>query len=81
MKKLTAFVSILALSSAAVAGPVAKTGLTEKEIAALSKSQQQSQKVLDVQAGAWTDDYGAVVVVGIIGAAALAVGIVALADD
>ena len=81
MKKLTALLSIVALSSAVVAGPVARTGLTEQEIATLTKSQQKSQQVLQVQAGNWADDYGVVVVVGIISAAALTVGIVALAND
>jgi hypothetical protein len=81
MKKFIAVLTIAALSTTAVAGPVARKGLTEQEIASLSQSQQKSQKVLQVQAGHWADDYGGVVVVGIIAAGALAVGIVALADD
>jgi hypothetical protein len=80
MKKLIALLSITALSTA-VAGPVPKTGLTDQEIAKLNQSQQKSQKVLQVQAGDWADDYGGVVIVGLIAAGALAVGIVALAND
>ncbi len=81
MKKLTTFLSVLALSSVAVAGPVARTPVTEQEAARLTEAQQQSQQVLQVQAGTWTDDYGFCVLAGIVGVAALAVGIVALAND
>lgn len=81
MKKLVTLLSVVSLSSAVVAGPVAKTGLTEQEVAKLSQTQAQSQKALQVQAGSWTDDHGVVVVAAIVGVAALAVGIVALAND
>ena len=81
MKKLTTLLSVVAFSTAAVAGPVAKTPVTQQEAARLAATQQQSQKVMQVQAGAWADDYGVCVVAGIVGVAALAVGIVALAND
>jgi len=81
MKKLTTLFSVVALSSVAVAGPVAKTPVTSQEAARLTATEQKSQQVLEVQAGAWADDYGLCVIVGVIGVAALAVGIVALAND
>ena len=81
MKKLTTLLSVIALSSVAVAGPVAKTPVTSREAAQLTATQQRSQQVLQVQAGSWSDDYGLCVLAGIIGVAALAVGIVALAND
>jgi len=81
MKKLTTLLSVVALSTAAVAGPVAKTPVSQQEAAQLAATQQQSQQVLQVQAGYWADDYGLCVLAGIIGVAALAVGIVALAND
>jgi hypothetical protein len=81
MKKMITLLSVVALSSAAVAGPVAKTPVTSQEAAALAATQQKSQQVVQVQAGAWTDDYGLCVLVGVISVAALAVGIVALAND
>jgi hypothetical protein len=81
MKKLTTLLSVVALSSAAVAGPVAKTPVTSQEAVRLTATEKQSQQVLEVQAGAWADDYGLCVIVGVIGVAALAVGIVALAND
>lgn len=81
MKKLTTLLSVLALSTAAVAGPVAKTPVTQQEAARLAVTQQQSQQVLHVQAGEWADDYGVCTIAAIVGVAALAVGIVALAND
>ncbi|MFN0126528.1 MAG: hypothetical protein ACKV19_07585 [Verrucomicrobiales bacterium] len=81
MKKLTTLLSVIALSSTAIAGPVARTPVTEQEAARFSAAQQQSQQVLQVQAGTWADDYGLCVLAGIVGVAALAVGIVALAND
>jgi pyridoxine 5'-phosphate synthase PdxJ len=80
MKKTIAVFTITAFMGAAVAGPVPKEQLNQREIARLAQTQSQSQHVLQVQAGHWVDDYGVVVVVGIIAAAALAIGIVALAD-
>jgi hypothetical protein len=80
MKKLTTLLSVVAFSSVAVAGPVAKSPVTSQEAIQLTATQQQSQQVLHVQAGAWADDYGLCVIAGIVGVAALAVGIVAIAD-
>lgn len=79
MKKLTTLFSVVALSTASVAGPVSKAGLSQQEMAQLAQQQQQSQQVLQVQAGSMVDDTGVVVVAAIVGVAALAVGIVALA--
>ncbi|MDD1651390.1 MAG: hypothetical protein LUO80_13525 [Methylococcaceae bacterium] len=81
MKKLITLLSVVAFSSVAVAGPVAKTPVTQQEAARLAATQQQSQQVLQVQAGYWADDYGVCLLAGIIGVAALTVGIVALAND
>jgi len=81
MKKLTTLLSVVALSTAAVAGPVSKSAVTTQEAAEFAATQQQSQQVLQVQAGYWADDYGVCVIAGIVGVAALAVGIVALAND
>jgi hypothetical protein len=81
MKKLTTLLSVVALSTAAVAGPVSKSAVTAQEAAEFAATQQQSQQVLQVQAGYWADDYGVCVIAGIVGVAALAVGIVALAND
>ncbi len=81
MKKLTALITALAFSSAVVAGPVEKTALTSQDAVKLAHKQEQSKKVLEVQAGAWADDYGIVIVAAILSVAALAIGIVALADD
>jgi len=80
MKKLTTLLSVVAFSSVAVAGPVAKSPVTSQEAIQLTATQHQSQQVLQVQAGAWADDYGLCVIAGIVGVAALAVGIVAIAD-
>jgi hypothetical protein len=80
MKKLTSLVVATALCGASLAGPVPKERLNQKEIVQLAQTQQKSQQVLQVQAGTWTDDYGAVVVVGILAVAALTVGIIAIAD-
>lgn len=81
MKKLITLLSVTALSSVTLAGPVARTPVTPQEVARLTATQQQSQQVLQVQAGYWADDYGVCVLAGIIGVAALTVGIVALAND
>ncbi len=81
MKKLTALLTVAAFSSVAVAGPAPKTELNSREVAKLSQTQQQSKQVLQVQAGSWADDYGVAVIAGVVGVAALAVGIVALAQD
>lgn len=80
MKKFTSVIAALAVSGAAVAGPVQKEELTHREMLQLAQQQASSQAALDVQAGNWVDDYGVVVVVGVIAVAALTVGIVALAD-
>ncbi|MGI8603379.1 MAG: hypothetical protein ACR2OZ_10305 [Verrucomicrobiales bacterium] len=80
MKKLTTLVVISSLLGTAVAGPVPKEQLNQREIVKLAHTQHQSQHVLQIQAGHWVDDYGVVVVVGVLAIAALTVGIVALAD-
>lgn len=80
MKKLTTLFSVVALSTASVAGPVSKSGLSQQELAKLAQQQQQSQQVIHVQAGNWADDTGVVVVAAVVGVAALTVGIVALAQ-
>ena len=80
MKKLTSLAVATALCGVSLAGPVPKERLNEKEIAQLARTQTNSQKVLQVQAGNWADDYGVVVCVGILAVAALTVGIIAIAD-
>lgn len=81
MKKLTSLLCVVSLSSAAVAGPVQKEQIKSQEAVKLVQAQAQSQKALQVQAGSFSDDYGVATIAAIFGVAALAVGIVALAND
>jgi hypothetical protein len=80
MKKLTTLFAVVALSSAAVAGPVQKQEMSAQEGVQLAQQQQQSTQTLNVQAGSISDDYGLAIIGALFGVAALTIGLVALND-